>query len=61
MTDKNNVRAASKESRNIRSNPLKSLPWKSADPDSSLEGAFHDVEAEADKAMAWYWRKKATN
>jgi hypothetical protein len=58
MTDKNIAHAASKEPRNIKSDPLTSLTWKGADPDSSLEGLFKYVEAETDKAMAWYWRKK---
>lgn len=58
MTDKNNANAASKESRNIRSDPLASLPWKSTDPDSTLQALFKYVEAEADKSMTWYWRKK---
>ena len=58
MTDKNNAHGASKEARNIRSNPLTSLTWKVADPESSLEGLFKYVEAEADQAIAWYWRKK---
>ena len=31
---------ASKEARNIRSNPLTSLTWKAADPESSIEGLF---------------------
>jgi hypothetical protein len=35
-----------------------SLTWKGTDPDSSLEGLLKYVEAETDKAMAWYWRKK---
>jgi hypothetical protein len=34
------------------------LTWKAADPESSIEGLFKYVEAEADQAMAWYWRKK---
>ena len=58
MTDKNIAHAASKEARNIKSDPLTSLTWKGADPDSSLEGLFKYVEAKTDKAMAWYWRKK---
>lgn len=54
MTDKNTAKAT----RNLKSDPLASLIWKGADPDSSLEGLFKYVEGEADKAMAWYWQKK---
>ena len=58
MTDKNNAPAASKEFENIKSDPLTSMPWKGTDPKSSLEALFKYVEAEADKSMTWYWRKK---
>src|SRR5271165_5793442 len=36
-----------------------SLTWKGADTDSSLEGLLKYVEAEADKAIAWYWQNKS--
>jgi hypothetical protein len=60
MSDKNNAHAALKDAGDIKSNALTSLTWKGTDPVNSLEELFKYVEAEADKAMAWYWRKKGS-
>ena len=59
-TDENNVQGSSKEAGNIKSMPLLGSASKGTNPSSRLEDLFSYVEAEADKAMAWYWQKKGS-